>query len=487
MRFFKLDLLTLLISLFLFASCENNSTIGLEVDPGNAIQGNLIDTATVTSRTLQDEAAATSSLTAYPFGYINDPVLGATTASIALSVNLPSNAYSFGTNAVLDSAVLVLNFGGEFYGDSTVNYNIDVHQLTNNLAKESSYLSNKTYPFQTALLANYTGKVFPATPFKVTDVLTGAKDTLMTVKPQLRLKLDNNFVTNNIVSLSATNLKYNSYFQSAFKGLHVQIRPSSQTAMGNGGLMFFNLASTTTSTSTSGLVLYYRKQNETTTTATDTVSVNFPISTSSGPVAATVAHAHSTAVQAQLNAPTTQFATTYLKPLGGLRNKLTFPYLKKLKSEVGKVIVNKAELVIDLSSGTDVAPFKAAPRLALYRYDIAGQRKNLPDNDAGDGYTYAGDPRYPTNSLYSFGGKFDPIKKLYIFNVTLYIQDLLDGKTNDYGTFLSVNSRSTNNSSYFSNAASFETASRAIVGSFKKNPATGDNLIKLNIYYTKIN
>ena len=51
MKFIKLDLLTLLISLFLFASCESTSTIGLEVDPSAAVQGNLIDTLTINSRT----------------------------------------------------------------------------------------------------------------------------------------------------------------------------------------------------------------------------------------------------------------------------------------------------------------------------------------------------------------------------------------------------------------------------------------------------
>jgi len=480
MRFIKLDLLTLLISLFLFASCERTSTIGLEVDPTNVIQGNLIDTATINSRTLKDEAANTSALTRYPFGFLNDQALGSTNSSLALSINVPNDAYSFGTNAVLDSAILVLNYGGEFYGDSTATYNIDVHQLNNNVAKENSFLSSKTYPFNSTVVANYTGKVFPTTPIKVTDVLTGAKDTIKTNTPQLRVKLDNGFINTNIINLTATDLKYNSYFQDKFKGLYVQIRPSAKSAMGNGGMMFFNFAST----ANSGIMLYYRKQNATTTTLTDTVSVNFPISTSLSPMGASVSHTYSTQVQDQLDAlstsPKQQFATTYLKPLGGLRTKLSFPYLKKMKTEVGgKIIVNKAELIVDLSSGTDVSPFKAAPRIALYRTDIAGQRINLPDNDAGNGVTTAGDPRANPSA---FGGYFDSTKKRYVFVITAYMQDLLDGKTEDYGTYLAVTPSST-----FSFMPPFGVASRAVIGSFKKNPAAGDNLIKLNLYYTKAN
>ncbi|MNQ93569.1 hypothetical protein D3C85_1090420 [compost metagenome] len=150
-----------------------------------------------------------------------------------------------------------------------------------------------------------------------------------------------------------------------------------------------------------------------------------------------------------------------------------------MRTEVGKMVVNKAELIIDLKSGTDVAPFRAAPRLALYRFDIAGQRKNLPDNDAGDGITTAGDPRAnPT----TFGGYFDSVNKRYVFTVTAYVQDLLDGKTEDYGTFLSVTPATA-----FQFTSPFNTASRAIIGSFKKIPATGNNIMKLNVYYTKVN
>ena len=167
MKFSKLDLLTLLISLFIFASCENTSTIGLEVDPTNAVQGDLIDSVTINSRTIAEEDevtyAAGNGLARYPLGYLNDPILGQTESSIALTVNLPFESFDFGKTPVLDSAVLVMNYSSEFYGDSTANYSIDVHQLTNNLNKEASYLSSKSYPYQNTLLSNYTGKISPST------------------------------------------------------------------------------------------------------------------------------------------------------------------------------------------------------------------------------------------------------------------------------------------------------------------------------------
>ena len=473
MKFIKLDLLTLLISLFLFASCENSSTIGLEVDPSIAVQGALVDTVTISSRTIAEDVASTYGATRHPLGFLKDPTFGTTEASLAMAVNLSSDAYSFGTGAILDSAVLVLNYGGEFYGDSTATYSIDVHQLTKKLTDEPSFLNNKEYTYNSILLGNKTGKIFPKTTYKVTDIVAGKADTLRTVTPQIRIKLNNSFIQNNILSLDATTLKYNSNFNNAFKGLHVQINKTSST--GIGGIMFFDFAA-----SNSSLALYYKKQNATTSTATDTVSVNFPIATSSNPIAATIKHDYTgTPIATQLANPTTQYPVTYLQPLAGLRNKISFPYLSKFATNVGNIIINKAELVIDLGSGSDIIPFNAAPRLALYRYDIAEKRQNLPDNNAGSS-TSNPDPRYTG----TFGGYYNLLTKQYVFVITGYVQDLLDGKTKDYGTFLAS---SPSAESEFALFPSISTGSRAVIGSFKKAPAVGDNLMKLNIYYTKIN
>lgn len=468
MKFIKLDLLTLLISLFLFASCEKTATIGLEVDPNSAVQGDLVDTVTVSSRTVIDENSSTVGLTRHPLGYLIDPEFGKTEAGLALAVNLPSEAYNFGTNAVIDSAVLSLNFAGEFYGDSTANYSIDVRQLSTNLNDATSYLNTITYATNSTLLGNRAGKVYPSTPIKVLDIVAGKADTLKTLPAQVRIKLDNSFIQNNIVGLSETSLKTNARFANAFKGLYVQINKSAST--GTGGLMFFEFAG-----SNSNLTLYYKKQNATTTTNTDTVSVNFPIKSDSGPVASSIKHDYTgTPVATQLSNPTQQYAVTYLQPLIGLRNKISFPYLDKFVANAGKIVVNKAELVIDLSSGTDIKPFDPAARLSLYRYDIAEKRQNVPDINTG----------FDTRALDlpTFGGYFNSVKKQYVFVVTSYIQDLMSGKLKDYGTFIAPTPLKE-----FLTTPSMSSGSRSIVGSFKKNPATGDNVMKLNIYYTKIN
>ncbi|MEE1946271.1 DUF4270 domain-containing protein [Pedobacter sp. KR3-3] len=462
--------MTLLISLFLFASCEKTSTIGLEIDPNTAIQGSLVDTVTISSRTLSDKIVSSNGLARNPLGLLTDPLFGKTEANLSMAVNVPSNAYSFGTTPTLDSAVLVLNYGGEFYGDSTSNFNLEVRQLVDDLSASESFLSNQSWLASNTVIGSKSGKLYPNTRVKVTDIVTGKADTIRSASPQIRIQLNKTFIENNIININAENLKNNQNFVRFFRGLQVK----ASTAATNGSMMFFEFTG-----STSGLYLYYKNQN-TTTNKPDTIAVNFPILNSSSPVASTVTHNYSTAVTTQLSNPNQQYPVTYLQPLSGLKTKISFPYLKNFVANVGKVVVNKAELVIDLSSGTDPIPFNAAPRLALYRYDIAEQRKNIPDNDRGS-LTTPADPRV-TQTAAIFGGYFNAIKKQYVFVVTAYIQDLLNGKTQDYGTFLAPTP-----TDQFSLNPSMASGARSVIGSFKKNPVAGDNVMKLNIYYTKIN
>jgi len=485
MKFSKLDLLTMLISLFLFSSCKDASTIGLDIDPNNAIKGTLLDTTTVTSRTITDIPTTTYSAGAgmqrYPLGFMVDPVFGTTTASIAMAVNLPSaTAYSFGKTPEIDSVVLVMPYqrtstatitgstilNNEFYGDSTAVYSVNVNQLTSNLSTQSTWLSNKTYA-SGDLLGSFTGAIKPNTRVSVVDIVTGAADTVRSAQPQLRIKLDKELIRTKIVAVDSLVKNTNIKFNELFKGLKVTATAATKT----GGIMFLNF-----STDSSNVEIYYKKQG-TTAALRDTVVAKFPILTTVNAVAASITHNYTnTPIATQLATPA-EYQTTYLQSLGGVRNKITFPYLKDLVSKIGsKIVINKAELVIDISDPADTIPFKTPPRLALYRYDIAEQRQQLADNNPYSNSNTTGDIRTATSQI-PFGGLYNPTKKSYTFVVTNYVQDLIDGKTVDYGTYLATTPYSEFNLFPFAT-----TASRAVIGSFNN---TGNRKIRLNIYYVK--
>lgn len=480
MKFSKLDLLTLLISLFLLSSCKNASTIGLNLDGSSKITGTLIDTVTVLSNTVTETPTVTytvgNPLTRYPLGYMKDPVFGITTASLALAVNLPSSAaYDFGTNAVIDSAILVLPFSTdsaivhnrEFYGDSTAVFNLTVSQLTTSLKNYSTWPADQVYP-SGDVLGTFTGAVKPNTKTKVISIITGAPDTAVVVPPQIRIKLNTALIQSKIMNIDSLLLTTDYKFNMAFKGIKV----TATTTNAHGAMMFFDFKTT----GSSNLEIYYKNQDATTATKRDTLVADFPINGGSNPTAATVTHDYTgTPVATQLANPGV-YQVTYLQAMAGVRNKISFPYLSTLKAKIGSnIVISKAELVIDTSDPADSIPFKIPPRLALYRYDIAGQRANLPDNNPYSSTNTTGDLRPVTSSI-PFGGFYYP-SKVYTFIVTDYIQDIIDGKQIDYGTYLAPSANTEFNVFPTPNAAG-----RVVIGSAVN---TNNRKIRLNIYYVK--
>ncbi|MCX2573442.1 DUF4270 domain-containing protein [Pedobacter sandarakinus] len=458
MKFTKQDLLTLLISLFLFASCKNPDGVGLDVDPNSAIVGTLVNTERITSSTVREGDITTSTLSQHPLGYMVDPTFGKTEASLAMTVVPSALSYDFGTSPILDSAVLVLNLGTQFYGDTTTSkYSIDVYQLTN---KITTFKSSDVQAHNSTLVGNFNNKIFPKTPIKVTDIVKGKADTLKTLKAQIRIPLNKAFIQSTILSLPSTATSSNAKFIDYFKGLYAEINKTSSTIAG-GGIAFIDFASTN-----SYVQMVYKTTNSS--SVIDTVSVNFPI-TSANTVTANIKHDYvGTEVQTQLSNPGTQYNVTYLQALAGVKTKISFPTLADFTNTYGKVVVNKAELVVDLSTGTFANPFAPAERLSLYRWDIAEQPTNLDDYS---GYLSAG-------AANLFGGFYDSLKNRYVFNVTSYVQSIIDKKIIDYGTFIAPTS-----ATEFQITPSGTSAARSVIGSFG-NPT---NKIKLNIYYTKIN
>src|ERR1700748_1158880 len=101
MKFFRLDLLTLLISLFILNSCKNQDSIGLGVNSTSQIDGNLVDTSTIYVKTVKEDSVATSGGPKRPVAYFKDPIFGTSEANIAASLSLPgAAAYSLPSGTI---------------------------------------------------------------------------------------------------------------------------------------------------------------------------------------------------------------------------------------------------------------------------------------------------------------------------------------------------------------------------------------------------
>ncbi|MFI5160201.1 MAG: DUF4270 family protein [Sphingobacteriales bacterium] len=476
MKFFRLDLLTLLISLFILNSCKRDGTVGLGVDSSTQLTGSLIDTSTIIVNTVPDigfnafnikptDSIVTSGLFKTPLGYFQDPAFGTTESNIAVGLTLPGGAaYTLPTGTiVIDSAILALNYADGFYGDSlTSKFKINVYQLkTRPLSK--LYFNTTAWDYNSAALLG-TKSFFAHThdSIKVTNVIIGAPDTLIKVAPQLRIPIDKNFVNSILFNASSEQLASNTVFQNNVKGLYLTIDKAG--TQGAGGTFMFGLKDS--------LNVYYRAINGTT---IDTAVVKLPMSDSH---AAQIKQTPSTAVLTEL-ANTTNGGRNliYLQGLAGLKVKISFPYLKNIIKDIGsRIVINRAELVVTPLPGSTI-PFVAQPKLTLYQHDITHSIVELQDASRSD-------PR--SGGIGTFSGFYNQALRNYHFVVTGYIQDLMDGKTVDYGTYLAPID-TTNKTSVDVNPT-VQTAGRTIaIGTVTdKNSPYYSSRIKLNIIYTKL-
>ena len=281
----------------------------------------------------------------------------------------------------------------------------------------------------------------------------------MTRAPQMRIPINPGFITANFLNASSTTLSSNELLNKAVKGFYLTVNKAQST--GPGGVAFFNL------TDSSRLEIYYKSQNG---TLIDTTLHKFPIVNNSVPVIADFKHDYTgTAIPANLNS-TTQQDFTYVQGLAGLRTKIRFPHIEKLKN-LGNITINKAELIVSVVGGTDA--FKPASRLIMYRTDIASQRQFIPD--------FSTEPAFSLTDL-DFGGFYDSSKKHYRFQITSYVQDIIKGKLKQYDTYIAPVNLEYNRSA--GPVVSGSAAGGSVIGSGKSGVSYQ---MKLRIIYSKIN
>nr|WP_294900832.1 DUF4270 domain-containing protein [uncultured Pedobacter sp.] len=461
MRFFKLDLLTLLVSLFILGSCKNPTGIGLDVNPDAALQSNIVDTSTVITK-LQKQDSVLANYTAQSvLGYFNDATFGKTTANIAMGLTMPSVNYSFGTNPTLDSAVLVIPFIG-FYGDSiNSTFTAEVRQLNEVLYNESSksYYSNKKWLTNSTVIGTKIITTNLKDSIYIQAIITGQPDSLIKVRRQLRIKLDPNsdFVKNKIFNVDSVNKVSNIAFNNYIKGLFLSVNKGAST--GAGGLFSLD-------TYTSGaakLDVFYKTTN--TSGTIDTLVNSFGINGASGSAATELTwDITGTPVKAELESTAKNSNTLFLKGLAGTQVKVEFPYLDKLKALGSNVAINRAELVFYTDNNPAYGTYQPISRLRTYRWDIANRPQPLPDESPSD-------PRYLGPGFN--GGYFNSVTKSYVFNVTGYVQDLLRGRLKDYGTFITP-------SDFTTATNGLNILGRTVVG----GGGSANYKVKLRIFYT---
>jgi hypothetical protein len=361
-NFFFAAGMLLVVSSVLFSACNKTSDVGLDLIPDKYImEPGTQDTFKIEAFTYKIDSIITSGIAKGVLGTYIDPVFGSVNASFFTEMR-PSVTLTKGTDPVFDSIVLYLKFDTLVtpYGKSTVDQEIRVYESTKRLFFDSTYYSN----FNPEILNPQPIGSSVYNPKRLKDQkLIIKKDT---VKNLLAVKLNHDFGKR---LFDESDIWQDTSFVAYFKGLYIK----SNSPPVDGSLAAFNLIDPY-----SKVVIYFKNSK-------DTTSASFNFSTICTRI---------NFFQHQHNAPgflpdlsnpeKKQDSVVYVQGVGGLKIKVKFPGLDKLK-ERGNYIVNKAELVIPVASVilTQETDYYAPNELYLKRINEKGEEAFLDEFIAG--------------------------------------------------------------------------------------------------------
>ena len=407
-----------------FACKEDSGKIGLQLQSDDEfLNTDYFDTTSIIAYSAIHDSLITSNLEVNMLGYLNDPVFGKTQAGIYSQLLLSSFGVDFGNNVVVDSAVLTLVYAG-YYGDTLNSFKINVYELDENIINTQKYYTTSSLKNKGIALTENPNLYISPRPTTKTDT------SISTYCLSIRLKKE--FAKDKFISQSGSNVYADSNrFLDYFKGLYVE----ASDLTGNGCLLSINMKDPM-----SKLTIYYKNSDG----LNRTYWFNMNESTLHFGVFNHFNYANAVPnLREQLNGKETSTSgkdVLYAQAGTGIKVSLHFPNLKEMFKDK-KVIIHRAALVI--SQKDDALPNYFPPNALFCTYKKYASDSTayfLPDySDLGGDY---------------FGGKYNPTKKEYYFNITKYIQNMVDGRGDDYLLSLFVNPSVT----YFSRLMIYGTA-----------------------------
>jgi hypothetical protein len=373
--------------------------LGLEVqDPGDVINLLRTDSLAVLSSLEREDSVKSDELVFNLLGSYHDPYLGLINASIVSQFRPSVSNIVLGEGFEADSLVLVLPYRSA-YGDITKLNGLQtfkVYRLEESLALSEVYYSNKVV----AVSANPIGTAGPLLPLLTDSVrVTGKKEA-----PQLRIPLDINIA--NEIAANPSSLLSADAFLSLIKGLKITSElPNNQ--VGKGAILDFNMLAG------ARIDLFYKNL-----TQGDSLRISF-VANENAARFTQFNHQYSQQVQDMLDNPGLGQDFSFVQTMGGLRTKIQFPNLMAWKAG-RNILVNKARLFVPVDADA-IGIYPVNPQLNLITKSETGALTLIPDLLVSEDYA---------------GSSYKPATKQYEFNITRYIQSILDGKAVDRGLFI---------------------------------------------------
>lgn len=373
-------LLMLLLPLFFMANCEKDPS--LSGNPGNDNLAKL-DSTVFVAYTLADEARDALNEGDVVLGRLDDPRYGATLASFYSQFRLTTTAFTPGANAVLDSAVLVLQVE-DAYGPLTNAMNVEVYRLTEAIVSATTYPSDQALSTDATLLGGLNGFVYND-------------------ESAIRVPLTQTF-GNELFSLFGTSTtESNDNFLSYLNGLHVTLDPNS----GGDGLIDLNITLCT-------IQLYFRSD-----VATDSL-YSFVIDEQTLRVNHYETDLTGSEVETAINDPSDNDESLLIGGLQVSKGKIVLPDLSVLQGS----IINQAKLSFyQADYGSSLNTDYALPEFLL----LTGSKDNdtivyfLSDYSTSSPTAYGGTPK-----LINYNGT--PTFE-YSYTIPLFIQRVVNQET----------------------------------------------------------
>ena len=384
------------------------------------------------------DSMATKGMTTALLGSIVDPDLGRTTANLFTQLRLSATNQHFGNNPSIDSVVLQLGVIG-YFGDTTTPQTLHVYELADSLRYETEYYQFSDIAAKPVDLAN--GYTF--LPHPKTNSVVG-NDTLS--QAVIRIPLDHSL---GVLLATADSSVYRS--QQAFKNFFPGLKVSCEDATQNGSISYL----LPTSNSLTKLELYYHE-------ADNDIAMRYDYYiTTDDCYFNQYLHDYSLGsdnfVQQVVEGDTALGQQIlYLQSMGGVRTLLRFPNIETWGDTLQHehLIINEAKLVLPISR-TDAPGYATVASLALLSLNADGSTTVLPDYFEGSAY---------------YGGSYSSSTRSVTFRISEYLQDLVSGKSQSQGLYLSITGAAYN-------------AYRCII----PGPEfSGENVIKCNIKYSII-
>lgn len=419
------------------ASCEKE-TISFNsnfVDNGttNLI---LVDSSTVELSTIYVDSFATSG-SGYLFaGNYNDPAFGKVKSESYLQVGLPFSTVTFPNGSVFDSIELILKPNKIYYGDTTIPYNISVHQLSSPLA----FVQNQ-FAFYNIDSWNYS-----PTPLGSKQIIISPNVT-DTVSIRLSQAMGQDLFDK--LNTNALEIQSSTQFLNYFRGLALTGEGGNNLVMGFKDSVIMRL--------------HYLKPGVISQDATIDFNITNPnhsfnhITTDrTGTPLAPLSHTNNQLFSSQtVNAAYSQYIT-------GAMTKIRFPNIHNLLNIPGFVKIISAQLVVKPVTGTYTGIFQLPGQLVLSttdQYNLPGAfliGLNLATGRSG---TLTGN--LVLDNLYG-------TKTAYTYDVTSYLQQQIAITLNNKNGLLLIPSNPT------------ITFNRVIVGDSKNN---AQSQTQLKVYY----